>query len=493
MRIRYAFRSLAKSPLLSLVVVISLGLGIGANTAIFSLLDQMVLRSLPVREPGELAVVEWVSPKTGSVSADSSGGSDFVFSYPAYRELEKRASGVAGLAAFRREGANLAYGNQTVPGSVMLVSGSYFPLLGVKPLAGRTISPDDDREGGGNPVAVVSYRYWNGRLGADLGALNRAVRINGQPFTIVGIAPREFRGTTLGNEPDVFAPLSAKPIITPDWKGASDRGDYWLYLFARLQPGGTRERAAAALNGVFGGMVEEQAKTTKFDPQTMVRFRQSRLKLIDGRQGFSTVREQSRTPILALMLATCLVLAIAMANAANLLLARSAERRKELAIRTAMGAGRGEIALQMLTEAVLLAAIGGLFGLAFHYATLQLLVAELSTGGVPPDFVSARLEWPALLYALGVSAVVGVVFGLYPAWEAARSTTRRRPQSGIRPRFLHARRGARAARPGVRPGNHFRHPAHSDRAVSEEHGEPAAGGPGISHGEGGAVLHLPPA
>src|SRR6516164_11852644 len=214
-RTRYALRSLAKAPLLSLVVVVSLGLGIGANTAIFSLLHQLVLASLPVPHPEELvALMSSNEFKNGRASSNDSGNTNYTFSYPFFRELEKNGSGVAGLAAFRNLGANLAFAHQTIAGSVNVVSGRYFQVLGVQPRIGRAITPDDDRPGAGNPVAVLGYGYWSDRLGARTDVLNQTIRINGQPFTIVGVAPKGFGGPTLGQNPSVFVPMSFKPLLT---------------------------------------------------------------------------------------------------------------------------------------------------------------------------------------------------------------------------------------------------------------------------------------
>ena len=420
-RIRFALRTLAKSPLLSLVVILSLALGIGANTAIFSLLHQIVLASLPVEQPEQLVLI--TSPgdfKDGRSSSDNSGGSDYIFSYPMFRELEKQAQGVAGLAGFRDLGGNLAFGKQTLSGSVMVVSGGYFPLLGTKPLLGRTLTSEDDRTGGGNAVAVLGYGYWRDKLGGQLDVLNQTIRVNAQPFTIVGVTPKGFNGTTLGMDIDVYVPMSFKPLLTPNWNGTDRYDDYWIYLIARLKPGVTRAQAAAALNGPYAGLVEEQAKNYHpRDPSRVERFRKSRLALVEGKQGNSSMRDSARTPLIILMIATALVLLIAMANAANLLLARSAQRRRELAIRSAMGAGRGELMGQLLTEALLLAFGGGIAGLLLAAVTVKLLIASLA-GDTPIYFLTAQLEWPVLLFALGLSVVTGLLFGLYPAWNGSR-------------------------------------------------------------------------
>jgi predicted permease len=419
-RIRFAIRSLLKAPLVSLVVVLSVGLGIGANTAIFSLLDQVILRSLPVERPAELAVL--TSPdefKGGRNSTDNSGDMNSIFSYPVFRELEKHPLGVAGVAAFRNIGANLSFRQQTVPGSVLVVSGGYFPLLGVKPLLGRTIDREDDA-GAGNAAAVIGYGYWRDRLGGEAGVLNQPLRVNGQIFTVVGVAPKDFTGTTLGDEPDAYVPLAFKPQLTPNWNGTDRWDDYWLYLLTRPQPGLSRIEAQTALNTVFGGLMEQQTRMPRFHYSSQIeRFRKARLTLKDGGQGQSSMREASRTPLLILLAASLLVLLIAVTNAANLLLARSAERRREMAIRSAMGGGRGALMGQMLVESLLLAAAGGVAGLLFANVTLQLLVAELA-GDTPIHYLTADLQLPVLLFGLGLSTVTGLIFGMYPAWEATR-------------------------------------------------------------------------
>jgi len=421
-RVRFAFRSLLKSRLLSLAMVLSLGLGIGANTAVFSLLHQVVLASLPVERPEELVLLSAPGElKGGRSSTTTSGGMNAIFAYPMFRALEKDHAGLTGLAAFRYLGANLTFGRQTISGQLSLVSGDYFPLLGVKPLMGRTLAPEDDSAGGGNAAAVLSYGYWHDRLGGNANVLNQPVRVNGHAFTIVGVAPREFAGTTLGSEPDVYVPLVFKPQLTPNWDGTKRWDDYYLYLFGRLKPGVSRAQAAAVLNGPYSALIEAQAQTMRFrNDERRQRFITQHLTLVDGRRGRSGFRGDTSTPLWILMAATALVLLIAMANAANLLLARSAQRRRELAIRAAMGAGRGELMAQMLTEAMLLAGTGGIAGIGIGMVTLRLLLAQFG-GDAPTYSLTDSLEWPVLLFSAGLSVLTGLIFGLYPAWEAARS------------------------------------------------------------------------
>jgi putative ABC transport system permease protein len=422
-RLRYAIRSLSKSPLLCLTVALSLGLGIGANTAIFSLLHQAILASLPVAHPEELALPTSPSDsKDGRVSNNDAGHTDHVFSYPVFRALELHPAGLTGIAAFRKLSANLAYRNQTVHGDAMVVSGRYFSLLGVKPEIGRILTPADDVTGGGNPVAVLSYNYWSGPLGGQLDALNHPLRVNGQVFTIVGVAPRGFNGITFGDQPDVFVPLSFKPLLTPGWNGTDRYDDYWLYLVARRKPGYALKRSEDGLNGVYRGIMELQTSALHLDAKRAAELLASKLKLQDGSRGNSNLRDNTRTPILILIGATAMVLLIAMANAANLLLARSAQRRKELAIRAAIGASRGELIAQLLTEAMLLATGGALAGFAIASLTLDFLVAQMGDGVTPVHFLTTQLEWPVLLYGAGLALLTGLVCGFYPAWDAARTS-----------------------------------------------------------------------
>jgi len=418
-RIRYAVRSLTKAPLLSLVMVGSLGLGIGVNTAIFSLLHQVVLSELPIPHPEQLVLL--TSPgnlKSGSSSTNDSGEMDYVFNWRAFREFEKHAE-AATVVGFRRIRANIAFSRQTVNGSAMLVSGRYFAAIGVQPLIGRLIGPDDDTPGAGNAVAVLDYRYWRERLGAEPGVLNQPVRVNGQTFTVVGIAPAAFTGTTVGSEPDLFVPMSFKPHLTEGWNGTDRLDDYWVYLLARLNHGVTRAQAEAALNGPYSGVIDEMVSGIPVPAEKAARFRQQKLTLQDGRRGNSGFRDEYRSALQILMLATGMVLLIAMANAANLLLVRSADRRREMAVRAAIGAGHGELMAQLLAEALLLACVGGAAGLAIAAITLRLLLVPWGTM-LRGSFASTGLDWPVLLFSLGLSIVTGVLFGLYPAWDAAR-------------------------------------------------------------------------
>lgn len=422
--LRIAFRALARTPVVSLVVILSLALGVGANTAIFSVMHQTLLRSLPVEDPDALVTLS--SPedfKGGRSSTDNSGGMEAIFSYPMFRGLESDARGLSGLAAYRLLGANLAFQGKTRSGSVSVVSGGYFPVLGVKPELGRLLSYEDDR-GAGQAAAVLSYGYWQDRLGGRQDVLNQPLRVNGQIFTVVGVASREFLGLTRGDEPDVYVPLVFKPVMTPGWNGTDRWDDYYLYVFGRLKAGQTREAAEAALNGTYHGLVERQmaAKAFFVGKEREAQVLASRLKLGEGGHGFSQTRDTAQSAMTLLLICTALVLLIAAANAANLLLARAAQRARELAIRVAMGASAGRIVRQLMTEAALLASAGGLAGLLTGVWILDLLIAAMGDGETATRAVTSRLDGPVLLYTLGVVVATGLIFGLYPAWSAARAS-----------------------------------------------------------------------
>lgn len=422
--IRFALRALAKTPVVSLVVVLSLALGIGANTAIFSLLYQVLLRSLPVQDADRLVTLKFPGEfKGGRNSTSGAGGMDYIFSYKMFRELERNQKGLAGVAAYRGFDANLALEGKTQSGSLVLVSGQYFPLLGVQPLIGRTLSPADDTSTG-SPVAVLSYGFWNDRLGGRSDLLNKTIRINGHAFTVVGVAPRSFVGMAMGEEPDIYVPLIYKPQMTPGIDGTDKWDDYYLYSFGKLTKGASLEQAQSVLNSAYHAAVDLQVTTAmRRDAKFRQRFRESKIQLEPGSLGHGGERDQMRTPLIVLMVCTGLVLLIAAANAANLLLARAAQRGKELAIRAALGAGMRQLVMQLLTEALLLSMGGGIIGLLLSDWILRGLILSLSNNSDGANYtITSDLNPMVLLFTVVVSLVTGVLFGLYPAWTAARSS-----------------------------------------------------------------------
>ena len=420
MNLRLAIRRLVKTPFVSLVAILSLALGIGANAAIFSLFDQTLLRPLPVVRPSELVNLSAPGPKPGSNSCGQAGSCEEVFSYPMFRDLERLQTVFTGVAAHVSFGANLAYHGQTLNGEGTLVSGSYFPLLGLQPTLGRLLTADDDRNVGGHFVTVLSYDYWTTVLGANPSVLNDTIIVNGQTMTIVGVGPRGFSGTTLGNAPKVFVPLTMREQMSPGWKGFDNRQSYWAYLFARLKPGVSIDQARTALNNLYHSIINDvEAPLQKgLSDQTMAKFRAKTIGVEPGYRGQSSVHREAKTPLLFLMTVTGIVLLIACANIANLLLARGAGRATEMAIRLSLGASRRQLLVQLMTESCVLAVLGGLAGLIVARWTMTLVSSLL-----PPDagnMLELGLQGRIVFFAAAVSIATGFIFGLFPAWHSTK-------------------------------------------------------------------------
>ena len=418
--VRLAVRTLFKTPFVTAVAVLSLALGIGANAAIFSLFDQILLRSLPVRAPGELVNLSAPGPKPGSTNCGQAGECDVVFSYPMFRDLERVQTVFTGIAAHGSMGANLAYQGRTLDAEAALVSGSYFPVLGLQPALGRLFTPDDDRTSGGHFVVVLSHAYWRSQLDQNPNVLNQVLIVNGHPMTIVGVAPAGFSGTTLGAQPKVFVPMSMRELMLPRWKGLDNRRSYWAYLFARLKPGVSPEQARSAINVAYRAIINDVEAPLQrgMSDQTMKRFRAKEIVVEPGGRGQSSMHTEARAPVLLLLVVTGVVLLIACANIANLLLARAANRAAEMAVRLSIGASRGQLVRQLLLESCLLALLGGAAGLLVARWTLHGIAALL-----PPDVnqsLAFELDSTALLFAAGLSIATGVLFGLFPALHSTR-------------------------------------------------------------------------
>lgn len=418
--LRFAIRNLLKTPIVSVVAILSLALGIGANTAIFSLFEQILLRRLPAEEPGQLVNFTANGPRAGSNSSNTAGGLASIFSYPMFRDLERQQTVFTGIAAHRSIGANLAFQGQTMSGEAMIVSGSYFPVLGMRPALGRLLDPQDDKTGAPNRVVVLAHKYWTERFGASASVLNQSMMANGVLLTIVGVAPEGFKGTTIGSSPEVFAPLALAEELVPGWKVLEQRRSYWAYLFGRLKPGVSVTEASASINGPFKSILREVelplqgGASEKFKSQ----FLAQSIKLEPGERGQSNILKQAKTPMLLLFTITGFVLLIACANIANLLVARSANRAKEFSIRLSVGASRWQLIRQLLTESVLLAVIAGLAGLLVAYATGRMIISFL-----PPDnsgIFTPSVTVPQLGFAMVLSVVAGFLFGLFPAMHASK-------------------------------------------------------------------------
>jgi predicted permease len=421
--LRLALRTLLKTPFVTIVAALSLALGIGANTAIYSIFEQMLRRPLPVYQPERLVNLSVPGPSPGSNSCNNAGECDEVFSYPMFKDLQKsQQSAFSGIVGHRKTDASIAFkGHTPFNGDIMLVTGSYFPVLGLQPALGRLIGPADDETMGASPLVVLSYDYWRTKLGADRSALNATMTVNGQQLTVIGVAPEGFEGTTLGSRPDLFVPMTMRTALREgSAKGMENRQNYWLYVFARLRPGVGMDQAKSAINAVYHPIINEvEAPLQKgLSDQTMKKFRAKEIVLKDGRRGQSSVHKEATVPIMMLFSITGIVLLIACANIANLLLARAANRSMEMAVRLSLGATRRQLLTQLLTESVLLAAIGGL---------ASILVARWTLGAIssllPGEIANAlhfQIHWAAVFFAAVLSLVTGIVFGLFPALHSTR-------------------------------------------------------------------------
>jgi putative ABC transport system permease protein len=411
---RHAIRSLLKTPAFAVIVTITIALGIGANTAIFSLTDQVLLRLLPVKEPERLVVLDGPGAFRGRTFNNGT------FSYPMYRDFRDENTVFSGVLARFPAALTLAADGQAERVSGELVSGNYFAVLGVHAHIGRTLMPDDDRTPGGHPVAVLSHNFWTRRFAADPAVVNRTIRLNGIPMTVVGVSPPGFFGIVVGENPDVMVPLMMKAQMTPTWDDLLNRRSRWVTVMARLKPGISVEQAEAAMNVLYRQINELELKDI---PTASKSFREQfvtkHLFLRPGQKGRSDLRQQFATPILVLMGMVGVVLLIACANVANLLLARGAGRQKDVAIRLALGASRAAIVGERLIESALLAAAGAVLGTAFAWWTGEWLLKMLPFAEAARTLTAAP-DARVMTFALTASAITALLFGLIPAIQSTR-------------------------------------------------------------------------
>ncbi len=417
--LRLTLRGLARTPLFSLTAILSLALGIGATTAIFSLVDRVLMRTLPVPNPHELVFLYHPGPLQGSISTDERGAPSF--SYPMFREMQAKQTPFTGLAGAREVAASLSYRNAPSNGLLHLVSGNYFTVLGVRAALGRVFDEGDDRTLGGHPLVVLSHAYWTSRFGADPGVLNQSIVVNGRSMSIVGVAQKGFSSEKAGSAPEVFVPIAMKREMTPGWEGL-DRKDYWVTLFGRLKPGMTVERAATEINVAYREQLNQDlARLTGKSADYLDRFRAKHVLLRRGEYGRGDFREQSRSPLLLLLAMTLLVLLIACANIANLQLARAAARTREIAVRLAMGASRWQLARQLLLESLMVAIAGAAVGLLVTHWTLRGILAATPEQMLGADVLSAHIDVRMLLIGLALAIGTALLFGSYPALQASRA------------------------------------------------------------------------
>ena len=423
MNFKHSFRTLFKSPFVSGIAILSLALGIGANSAVFSLFDELLRRPLPVPEPERLVNLLASRPNPGSQSCGQAGSCDIVFSYPMFRDLEKANSGFSGIAGHVAFGANVAYQGVTVHGDGMLVSGSYFPVLGLHAAAGRLFGPEDDTSIGQHFVTVLSYGLWQSQFGSNPAIVGQQIGVNGKSMTVLGVAPQGFEGTTLGTSPKLFVPISMSAEVQQGFGTESlrNRTFYWVYVFARLKPGVSMAQAQAAINAAYSPILNtvEAPLQKAISDSTMRQFKAKIVTLEDGRRGQSNMHESTKAPVFLLMCVAGIVLLIACANIANLLLARGAGRAMEVAVRLSLGATRRQIVAQLLEESVLLAVMGGLAGIFVARWTLAAIAGLLPTSLASTLHVS--LNGSAMAFAAALTLATGFAFGLFPALHSARA------------------------------------------------------------------------
>jgi putative ABC transport system permease protein len=414
--LRYAIRMLRKNPGFTLVVVASLALGLGANAAMFSLTDRVLLQRLPVSNPDQLAVLGTRDP------AEPEG--DHSFSYPMYRDLRDRNEVFSGVVARGGAQMNISYGDQTTRVNAELVSGNYFDVLGVRPFAGRLLTQDDDRNPGAHPVAVISYAFWEKRFGGDQSIIGKTILANERPLTVLGVTPPNFYGVYLESAPDVWVPLMMTPVFNPlPPTRLVRRSHQWLTVMARRKDGISPEQAQASLAVLYHQIREADAQqlSASVSPRDKEKFLARQITVQPGGQGFRTLQDELRTSLLLLFGATCVVLLILCANLANLMMARATVRAPETAVRMALGAGRFRLLRQWLTEGLLLSLLGGLAGLfvaVWIKAGLLMFIPAGTRGNLNQPF-----GWRFAGFVMLLSIIVGLLFSLVPAVQAARSAS----------------------------------------------------------------------
>jgi len=428
--LKFGLRMLAKNPGFTAVAVLTLALGIGANTAIFSLIDAVLLKMLPVRNPEQLL---WV------VTARPDGTTNDAFSYPTFQQLAERNQALSGVLAFRNLGdLDLAVGGE--PGLVkgQAVSGNYFTVLGVTANPGRTLAPEDNRVAGGSAVAVIGYDYWTRRFNRDPSVVGRAITLNGSPFTIIGVTPPEFFGLEPGESVDISIPITMVAQVQPEFAAAGSPYDIlnapfrnWLYVMARLKNESGPPGAVANLEPVYDQAKRQAEEGLEGVSHLKAFFLESRIQLEPGSRGLTALRQQFSKPLLVLMAIVGLLLLIACANVANLLLARANSRQKEIALRMALGAGRPRLVRQLLTESVLLALAGGAFGAFLAYWGSSSLMALMSRSSTPV-LLHVAPDARVLAFTALSSLFAALVFGLAPAWGGSRLDLSRTLKDGAR-------------------------------------------------------------
>lgn len=425
--LRYGLRMLRLSPGFTLIAVLTLALGIGANTAIFQLIDSIRLRSIPVKNPEELATVRIADRKWGS---GQFSGPYSQLSFPMWEQIRDRQQGFSQIAVWSADRFNLAMGGETRYAKTLRVSGDFFHVLGVEPFLGRLLGPTDDQAGCAIGGADISYAFWQRNFGGDPAVVGKRLSLDGNSFEIVGVIPPGFTGISVGDTFDVVVPICIEPIMSPRNNRLTIRHAWWLASIGRLKPGWGVARANAQINALTPAILQETIPQV-YDAKTIKKYLEYKLGVFSASTGFSELRQDSETPLWLLLGISGMVLLIACANLANLMLARAGAREQQITIRLALGATRVRMIRELLSESILLAVAGSLCGLFLAFAVSRMLVAFLSTAN-NQIFLDLGTDWRVLGFAAALAALTTVLFGLAPAFRATRVEPAALLQSGTR-------------------------------------------------------------
>jgi putative ABC transport system permease protein len=425
--LRYAVRLLRLSPGFTLVAVLTLALGIGANAAIFQLIDSIRLRTIPVKNPQELGTVRIADRHWGS-GQFSSQYSQLTFAM--WEQIRKRQEGFSEIAVWSGQRFNLATGGEVRYARGIRVSGEFFPVIGVEPILGRLVGPADDQPGCGTTTANISYAFWQRNFSGDRSVVGKRLTLDGNSFEVVGITPPGFNGVSVGDTFDVAVPICVEPILSPRNNRLTIRHAWWLASIGRLKPGWTIARASAQINAVTPAILQETIPPF-YDAEGVKKFLEYKLGVFPASTGFSTLRADSETSLWLLLGISGLVLLIACANLANLMLARAGARERQITIQLALGATRARMIRELLSESLLLSVVGAICGLFLAFAVSRMLVTFIST----PDsqiFLDLGMDWRVMAFTTGLAVLTTVFFGLMPAVRATRAEPATLLQSGSR-------------------------------------------------------------